>query len=108
MVTNSDEIAKKVKKLREHGQSEKYYHETFGHNYRIEGIQGAVLGVKLKYLERWTNERRRAAAKYKAVLKGLDRIIIPKEGDEVKHVYHLYVIRINEKKKDKMKELRDK
>lgn len=108
VVTNSDEIAKKVKKLREHGQSEKYYHETFGHNYRMEGIQGAVLGVKLKHLVKWTNERRRAAAKYKEVLSGLDRIVIPKEVDEAKHVYHLYVIRLNEKKQDSMKDLRDK
>ncbi len=108
VVTNSDEIAKKVKKLREHGQSEKYYHETFGHNYRMEGIQGAVLGVKLKHLVKWTKERRRAAAKYKEVLSGLDRIVIPKEVDEAKHVYHLYVIRLNEKKQDSMKDLRDK
>ena len=108
VVTNSDELAKKVKKLREHGQSEKYYHETFGHNYRMEGIQGAVLGVKLKHLEKWTNERRRAASKYEEILGGLDRIVTPAEADGVKHVYHLYVIRINQNNLDAITDLRDK
>jgi dTDP-4-amino-4,6-dideoxygalactose transaminase len=108
VVTNSDEIAKKVKKLREHGQSEKYYHETFGHNYRMEGIQGAVLGVKLKHLEKWTNERRRAASKYEEILGRLDRIVTPAEADGVKHVYHLYVIRINQNNRDAITDLRDK
>ncbi len=108
VLTNSDELASKVSKLREHGQSEKYYHETFGHNYRMEGIQGAVLGIKLKYLEKWTEERRRVAVKYREVLGDLDRIILPSEVEGCRHVYHLYVIRINEKNSDVMISLRDK
>lgn len=107
VVTNDDELASKIKMLREHGQSEKYYHESMGHNYRMEGIQGAVLGVKLKYLERWTNERRRAAAKYKEMLNGLDRIELPFEAEGVKHVYHLFVIRILDDNLQKVKKLRD-
>jgi len=108
VTTNSDELASKLKKLREHGQSEKYYHETLGHNYRMEGIQGAVLGVKLKYLEKWTAERRRAAEKYREVLKELERVITPAEPEGFKHVYHLYVIRIEESSRELMPELRDK
>ena len=69
-------------------------HLTYGHNYRMEGIQGAVLGVKLKHLEGWTNERRRAAAKYKELLKDVEEIILPMELDYAKHVYHLFVIQV--------------
>ncbi len=108
VTTNSDELASKLKKLREHGQSEKYHHETLGHNYRMEGIQGAVLGVKLKYLEKWTAERRRAADKYREVLKELERVIIPAEPEGFKHVYHLYVIRIKKSSRELMADLRDK
>ncbi|MCW8812123.1 MAG: DegT/DnrJ/EryC1/StrS family aminotransferase [Chlorobium sp.] len=107
VVTNDDKIANKIKKLREHGQSKKYYHETYGHNYRMEGIQGAVLGVKLKYIDKWTNERRRVAQKYREVLGNLERITLPKELSGNKHVYHLYVIRINTNNQQKNQKLRD-
>jgi dTDP-4-amino-4,6-dideoxygalactose transaminase len=94
VMTEDDSIANTIKMMREHGQSQKYYHETFGHNYRMEGIQGAVLGVKLKYLNEWTEGRRRAANKYKELLNGVDDIILPYEAPNVKHVYHLFVIQV--------------
>jgi len=108
VLTNEDTIAEKIKKLREHGQSKKYYHETFGHNYRMEGIQGAVLGVKLKYLDKWTNERRRVALRYREMLGGMEQILLPKEMPENKHVYHLYVIKVNTGDQQKNQELRNK
>ncbi len=109
VATNDDELFKKFKLLREHGQSQKYYHDSYGHNYRMEGIQGAVLNVKLKYLNNWTNGRRRAAAKYNELLSGLDSIILPKEMDYAKHVYHLFVLQINGSDSlEKNTELRDK
>jgi dTDP-4-amino-4,6-dideoxygalactose transaminase len=92
--TNNDELAEKFKMMRDHGSLKKYYHTTFGHNYRMEGIQGAVLGVKLKYLLQWTDGRRRAAAKYYELLKDVEGIILPKEIDYAKHVYHLFVIQV--------------
>ncbi len=95
VTTNDESLIKFVKKLREHGQSQKYYHDTFGHNYRMEGIQGAVLGVKLKHLNDWTDGRRRVAAKYYNGLKNLKQIILPKEMSYAKHVYHLFVVQIN-------------
>jgi len=95
VVTNSDELAKKIKLFREHGQSKKYHHDTYGHNYRMEGIQGAVLGVKLKYLAGWTDERRRAAAKYKELLGNIEQLSVPEELPNLKHVYHLYVVKVN-------------
>jgi dTDP-4-amino-4,6-dideoxygalactose transaminase len=96
-----------MKKIREHGQSQKYYHSTLGHNYRMEGIQGAVLGVKLNYLPEWTNGRRRVAAKYKELLGTFDKVILPKEMPWAKHVYHLYVIRVVPKDQSNRSETRD-
>ena len=73
----------------------------------MEGIQGAVLGVKLKYIDKWTNERRRVAQKYREVLGNHERITLPKELVGNKHVYHLYVIRINTNDQQKNQKLRD-
>jgi dTDP-4-amino-4,6-dideoxygalactose transaminase len=90
--TNDPEMAKKFRLHRDHGATQKYLHETYGHNYRMEGIQGAVLGVKMKYLEEWTNQRRRVAARYNELLRGVGDIILPKEMSYARHVYHLYVL----------------
>lgn len=108
IVTNNEDIFNRIKKLREHGQSKKYYHDSFGHNYRMEGIQGAVLGIKLKHIEKWTNERRRVAQRYKELLGNLEDIILPLEMPDHKHVYHLYVIKVNKGNIQKNNEDRDK
>jgi dTDP-4-amino-4,6-dideoxygalactose transaminase len=94
VTTNDPELAEKVKMLRDHGAHQKYYHESLGHNYRMDGIQGAVLNVKLKYLESWTNCRRNAASAYNEQLKDVEEIITPAESSFAKHVYHLYVIKL--------------
>ena len=107
VVTNDENIFQKIKKLREHGQSKKYYHETFGHNYRMEGIQGAVLEVKLKYIDNWTNQRRRVADRYRELLNNLEQIILPVEMPDHKHVYHLYVIKVNVGDRRKNQEVRN-
>lgn len=96
VTTNNDDIAAKVRMLRDHGAVQKYNHETLGHNYRMEGIQGAVLGVKLKHLDKWTEGRRRAAQKYNELLGSNSFITLPKEMNYAKHVYHLFVIQVNE------------
>ncbi|MDY0081695.1 MAG: DegT/DnrJ/EryC1/StrS family aminotransferase [Ignavibacteriaceae bacterium] len=108
VTTNDEVLFNKIKKLREHGQSQKYYHDTFGHNYRMEGIQGAVLGVKLKYLSKWTDARRSVAAKYYEGLKDLTKVITPKEMSYAKHVYHLFVIQLNDGSLDASNQLRDR
>ena len=107
VLTNDDNLAKTIKMMREHGQSAKYYHDTFGHNYRMEGIQGAVLGVKLNYINKWTDGRRRAASKYRELLGGLEDIKLPMEMDNVKHVYHLFVIQVKGNNNKKHQERRD-
>lgn len=84
IVTNDQQLYDRIKMFRDHGQSKKYYHEMIGWNARMDGIQGAVLGVKLKYLPGWTEARRRNAA--------VDDIITPVESENAKHVYHIYPI----------------
>lgn len=108
VTTNDEQLAKLFAQLREHGQSEKYYHENFGHNYRMEGIQGAVLGVKLKHLENWTDGRRGVAAKYREKLGNLEQISLPVELPNHKHVYHLFVIRVNGNNLESREETRNK
>lgn len=92
VMTNDPELAKKFKMIRDHGAEKKYFHEILGHNYRMEGIQGAVLGIKLKYLAQWTELRRAVAQKYNVRLQGTGDVFLPKELPYAKHVYHLYVI----------------
>ncbi|MCL5030498.1 MAG: DegT/DnrJ/EryC1/StrS family aminotransferase [Bacteroidetes bacterium] len=96
VITNDEVLAGKFKMIRDHGSERKYLHPIYGHNYRMEGIQGAVLGVKLKHLEDWTNGRRQVAAKYRELLKDVEQIRLPKEMDYAKHVYHLFVIQVNQ------------
>jgi dTDP-4-amino-4,6-dideoxygalactose transaminase len=92
VMTNDDGLAKKFKMIRDHGAEQKYMHEIYGHNYRMEGIQGAVLGVKLKYLSEWTEKRRAVVRKYKELLFNIEQVKLPVEKSYAKHVYHLYVI----------------
>jgi dTDP-4-amino-4,6-dideoxygalactose transaminase len=108
VVTNNEDIYLRIKKLREHGQSKKYYHESFGHNYRMEGIQGAVLGVKSRFIEKWTSQRRRVAEMYREQLGNIEQIVLPVELPNHKHVYHLYVVKVNVGGDQKNQETRNK
>jgi dTDP-4-amino-4,6-dideoxygalactose transaminase len=99
LVTNDDDLAKKIRMFANHGRIEKYNHEFEGVNSRLDGLQAAILDVKLKYLDKWTQRRREVAAMYNDALKGV--AIIPHELPHVKHVYHLYVIRTRNRAKVK-------
>lgn len=92
VITNEDELAATMRQLRDHGQVEKYLHRRWGHNYRMDGIQGAVLGVKLKYLQQWTERRRQIAELYRNLLEGTGDLILPYVHPEAYHVYHLFVV----------------
>ena len=92
LVTNDAQLAARARSLREHGSSQRYYHDEIGFNYRMEGIQGAVLGVKLKHLDAWTRERRRVAHRYHELLTGTP-LQLPREADYAESAYHLYVVR---------------
>jgi len=91
VVTNDAEVARRVRLLRDHGSERKYHHEIIGYNFRLEGIQGAVLSVKLRYLERWNDLRREHAALYKEILRE-SGLVLPREMPYARHVYHLYVV----------------
>jgi dTDP-4-amino-4,6-dideoxygalactose transaminase len=93
IITDDDALAKKLCQLRDHGQVEKYNHAFWGHNYRMDGIQGAVLGVKLNYLQTWTDRRRSIANLYRKLLTGIGDLIMPFELPGSYHVYHLFVLR---------------
>lgn len=107
VMTNDEELAEKFKMLRDHGSIHKYDHESYGHNYRMEGIQGAVLGVKLKHLPAWTDGRRRVAKKYNELLADVDQIILPAEMSYARHVYHLFVIQVKSDNPENKKKTRD-
>jgi len=91
VVTNDDGIANKIRMYRDWGQEEKYSHVLKGFNYRMDGIQGAVLDVKLKYIEKWTETRRRVAEAYTSVFKDYE-ITTPDAPPEFRHVYHVYAV----------------
>ena len=103
VTTNSDALAERVKMLRQHGMRQRYHHDELGWNTRMDGFQGAVLAVKLKYIGAWTEARRTLAARYHALFAqaGLAEagpypvhgVVLPRELPGAKHVWHQYVIR---------------
>jgi len=92
VTTNNKTTAEKIRSLREHGQSARYFYETIGGNFRLDGIQGAILTVKLKYLDQWNKKRRENAALYDKLLAGLP-VERPKIEKNNISTYHQYTIR---------------
>ena len=91
IVTYDAQVADRLRALRDHAQNRRYHHSEIGFNYRMDGFQGAVLSVKLKYLEAWTEARRRLAERYRAGLAGLP-LTLPVEAPGRRHVWHLFVV----------------
>lgn len=98
VTTNKKSLAEKMKRIRDHGSQVKYVHQDFGLNLRMEEIQGAVLGVKLKYLDQWIKNRREAAKIYNSLLESLS-LVVPFEPDFAKSVYYVYVVRVKNRVK---------
>jgi len=96
VVTSNPEFTRTIRMLRDWGAEKKYHHVLKGFNFRLEGMQGAVLRVKLRHLEAWTEARRNAAATYDALFAGTP-VVAPKEADYARHVYHLYVVRTTQR-----------
>lgn len=92
VVTNDAHVAEQVRAMRNCGQKVKYRHELPPFNHRMDTLQAAVLRVKLRYLDRWNEQRRQRAALYSGLLAG-SRIVTPVEDPDSTHVYHLYVVR---------------
>jgi dTDP-4-amino-4,6-dideoxygalactose transaminase len=103
VTTNSDEIAERARMLRQHGMRRRYYHDEIGWNTRMDGMQGAVLAVKLKYIDGWNQARREAAERYHALFAAaglaeagpypVHGVVLPHEVPGSRHVWHQYVIR---------------
>ena len=91
-VTSDPECARTMRMLRDWGQDRKYHHALKGFNYRMEGLQGSILRVKLRHLDAWTEARRAHARKYASELAGAD-VVTPSEQPWARHVYHVYAIR---------------
>jgi dTDP-4-amino-4,6-dideoxygalactose transaminase len=97
VVTNDRELQRKIRILRDHGQIQKYRHAMVGWNARMDGIQAAVLNVKLRHLQTGNELRRAHAAKYDDGLSEIEELMTPFAADYARHVYHIYAIRVPER-----------
>jgi len=91
VVTDDDQLAARLRSLRDHGQTRRYHHEELGFNYRMDALQGAVLGIKLPHLDVWTEDRGFLAERYRMLLRELP-LQLPKVGPGRRHVWHLFVV----------------
>lgn len=97
VVTNDRAVADKIKMIRDHGQSRKYFHDMEGYNGRLDAIQAGVLRIKLKRLSQWNSARRKNAALYSDQLGDIPGVVSVQEADGVSSVYHLYVILVEDR-----------
>jgi dTDP-4-amino-4,6-dideoxygalactose transaminase len=95
VTTDDAELARKIRMLRDHGQAQKYYHDVEGYNGRLDAIQAGVLRAKLRHLVAWNEQRRQCAKGYREVLGSTEQVVLPMEPLWSKAVYHLYVVRVN-------------
>ena len=96
VTTSNARYAETIRMQRDWGQAKKYHHVLRGYNYRMEGLQGAILRVKLRHLEAWTALRRSRAAEYAVFLKAAD-VVAPPEMSYARHVYHVYAVRTTDR-----------
>jgi len=99
VTTNNEELADRIKTLRNYGSAVKYYNEEIGYNNRLDELQAAFLRVKLNYLQEWTNQRKEIAQWYNEELKLRNDLVLPYVHENADHVYHLYVVRTSNREK---------
>ena len=99
IITDRPDLAEKLRMLRNHGQlpGGKFYYHSVGYNNRMDGLQGAVLNVKLPYLQEWNDARRDHAERYLEGLSDLDSVKLPEEASDARHVYHLFVLEADDR-----------
>ncbi len=105
--TNADELAEKINKIANHGQSKRYYHDLVGCNSRLDSIQAAILNVKLPHLDDYNNARRAAADRYDKFFAGHPNVLIPVRTNYSSHVFHQYTLKILNTDRDKVKQQLD-
>ncbi|MCP9494740.1 MAG: DegT/DnrJ/EryC1/StrS family aminotransferase [Pyrinomonadaceae bacterium MAG19_C2-C3] len=107
MVTNDDRLAERLRVLRVHGETSRYHHKFIGINSRLDGIQAAILRVKLPHLDSWSDLRARNAARYFELFAEADlpdRVSLPHIRGNVRHIFNQFVIRVDEKERDALVE----
>ena len=97
VTTNSEEMARQMRMLRDHGQAKKYYHNIEGYNGRLDSLQAGLLSVKLRHLAEWNRLRQEAAARYDQLLSSTDGVVVPHRRSWSRPVHHLYVVRVAER-----------
>lgn len=96
ITTNDDQLAAKLRMIVNHGQSERYYHDSIGVNSRLDSIQAAILNVKLKYLDEYSDARQKVAKRYSDVFSSVSEIEAPLTADFTTHVYHQYTVKLKD------------
>ncbi len=99
VTTNDEQLAQRVKTLRNYGSQKKYYNDEKGFNSRLDELQASFLTIKLKYLDSWNKERQALAAIYNTLLEGVGDIVLPQLAGNASSVYHIYVIRTSQRDK---------
>jgi dTDP-4-amino-4,6-dideoxygalactose transaminase len=100
VTTNDEEIARKIRMLRDHGQTKKYFHDVEGYNGRLDAIQAGILSVKLRHLPDWNRKRQQAAQRYDQLFAlSTDSVVTPHQPNWARGVYHLYVIRVRDRER---------
>jgi len=102
VVTDDEQLAQRIRRLRDHAQDGRHNHVELGHNARMEGIQGAVLEVKLPHLDAWNAARGRHADRYRQLLSALPGIRLPAPAAAGEHVWHLYVVQLDGIDRDRL------
>ncbi|MDQ7024964.1 MAG: DegT/DnrJ/EryC1/StrS family aminotransferase [Anaerolineae bacterium] len=108
IITNDDAVAEAARLLLNHGSETKYRHVKIGYTSRLDALQAAVLTVKLKYIEKWTEQRRKNAAYYDELMAEIPNVVAPKSDKQARHVYHLYVVRVPRDREAVLQYLHDK
>jgi dTDP-4-amino-4,6-dideoxygalactose transaminase len=97
VVTDNLELQERIQILRDHGQVRKYHHTLVGWNGRMDGIQAAVLRIKLRHLEKGNQLRRTHASRYDRAFGDMESVVVPRQAAYARHVYHVYAIRIQDR-----------
>jgi len=104
LFTADSELAERIRLLANHGQTQKYYHKIIGTNSRLDTLQAAILNVKLKYMEAFTQRRRQLADRYDQAIKDCPDLVLPEKCPYSTHVYHQYTIQVQNNKRDALKD----
>ena len=102
LMTSDDQLAERIHLIANHGQEQKYHHKIVGCNSRLDTLQAAILNVKLKYLDAFTDARRKVAKRYDEALKGNTRFVTPLASPFSTHIYHQYTLQVKEGKRDSL------